>query len=912
MSLNKESVTIPKYTETRDDRDFDFLHRTGVEHIQALSRKLWTDYNSHDPGITILDVLCYAITDLGNRINQPIPDLLTKKGKKGELAGNFPTARQILTTKPVTEADYRKLFIDIDGVHNVFIDVNSEQILYRHCLEKAEPTEEEPQGKLSYDSDHSPDYRKLNEFALQGLYNIYFEPDHDIKIMDEDDEERKTRVAEIEEEIKRLYHANRNLCEDLAEVREVDYLDLLVCGDIELERTANAADVMAEILFRVHEYLSPSVKRYSLDDLLAQGLGVESIYEGPVLENGFIPDVELEKAAVKKEVHLSDLVRIVTETPGVRNIRTLKMGPCNGGEIPEDIRDKTKQKWTLCLPKDSVILPRLCTESSVRNTNLFKDVIPVPVDYEQVSDKMNTLIREHRESLTLSYDDIPAETGRYSDVEYYRSVQNDLPQLYGTGEYGLSPSLPPERHARAKQLKGYLLFFDQILATYFGHLHHVGDLLSAEVGSARSYYHSEVSEVKDFDELKKNAGRYDEDVQRILDSRDDFTGRKNAFLDHVLARFAENMNEYAFAMLDGFGEDLTSATLWHKSTLLREYPELSSRRACSFDYTADDAGPWDTRNVPGLKYRLARLLGIRNITRRYLTEYHFEIEQEDDDGEEQWRWRIFDQEEELLCTDDIPYDSKNKAEERLWKVVSLAWNPGNFDVRPGSEEEYHLILMDENGEDAARIMQIFDSEEEAKSRIEAIAEYMFTRVTEEGMFLFEHILFRPDRDDEEADQKFMKICMDSECSQCKPDDPYSLRLTIVFPGWTRRFSNLYFREYAERVIRREVPAHILCRICWIGNTKETEEGDITTDDDPMQELQELYKNWLSEKMESPDNQKENEFLKPLIDLLHDLVTVYPAGRLYDCGTGDTDEFESPIILGKSTIGELKKEDNGDE
>jgi hypothetical protein len=122
---------------------------------------------------------------------------------------------------------------------------------------------------------------------------------------------------------------------------------------------------------------------------------------------------------------------------------------------------------------------------------------------------------------------------------------------------------------------------------------------------------------------------------------------------------------------------------------------------------------------------------------------------------------------------------------------------------------------------------------------------------------------------------------------------------------------MYFREYAENLIRREVPAHVLCRICWIGNTSETEEGEITTEDGPMQQLQDLYQKWLTKKMESPENQKENEFLKPLVDLLHDLDTIYPQGRLYDCASGDADT-ESSIVLGKSTIGEIKEEDNGDE
>ena len=41
------------------------LREMGIEEIQKLSGKIWTDFNLHDPGVTILEQLCYALTDLG-------------------------------------------------------------------------------------------------------------------------------------------------------------------------------------------------------------------------------------------------------------------------------------------------------------------------------------------------------------------------------------------------------------------------------------------------------------------------------------------------------------------------------------------------------------------------------------------------------------------------------------------------------------------------------------------------------------------------------------------------------------------------------------------------------------------------------------------------------------------------------
>jgi hypothetical protein len=43
------------------------LVRSAEKHIVSLSSELWTDYEIHDPGITIMELLCYAITDLEYR-----------------------------------------------------------------------------------------------------------------------------------------------------------------------------------------------------------------------------------------------------------------------------------------------------------------------------------------------------------------------------------------------------------------------------------------------------------------------------------------------------------------------------------------------------------------------------------------------------------------------------------------------------------------------------------------------------------------------------------------------------------------------------------------------------------------------------------------------------------------------------
>ena len=73
-------TTLKKNTSESDKTmpDYYFLRRQGIKHIARLGSSLWTDYNTHDPGITILEQLCYALTDLGYRINHSLPDILAE------------------------------------------------------------------------------------------------------------------------------------------------------------------------------------------------------------------------------------------------------------------------------------------------------------------------------------------------------------------------------------------------------------------------------------------------------------------------------------------------------------------------------------------------------------------------------------------------------------------------------------------------------------------------------------------------------------------------------------------------------------------------------------------------------------------------------------------------------------------
>ena len=106
-------TTLPTAPPPHPSMDYEFLRQEGIRHLERMAGQLWTDFNAHDPGITILEQLCYAITDLGRRINYPIPDLLAGRTTDSNC---LYTPAQILPSAPVTREDLRKLLIDLAGV----------------------------------------------------------------------------------------------------------------------------------------------------------------------------------------------------------------------------------------------------------------------------------------------------------------------------------------------------------------------------------------------------------------------------------------------------------------------------------------------------------------------------------------------------------------------------------------------------------------------------------------------------------------------------------------------------------------------------------------------------------------------------------------------------------------------------
>ena len=296
--------------------------------------------------------------------------------------------------------------------------------------------------------------------------------------------------------------------------------------------------------------------------------------------------------------------------------------------------------------------------------------------------------------------DLPAPTGTFRNPDAYVPVQYTFPMTYGIGPEGLPAQATPLRRAQAKQLKAYLMVFEQLLGNDFAQIANTAGLFSLNPAIRQTYFSRTFSKdvIQGYEEVVNSdptTGLTAAGLETLIETIPEFEERRNRFLDHLMARFGEQFGEYALVLTNLQGQTVALERLINdKIAFLNAYPTLSHDRGKAFNYQTNLTDP---ANVSGLKRRVSLLLG---------------------------------------------------------------W----------SSNERAIVV--------------------------------------------EHLLLRP----KFPGDALYPACAEGDCGTCGDEDPYSFRLTYVMPGWMEPFNtNLEMRRFADRTIQQETPAHLLGKICWVGN-----------------------------------------------------------------------------------------------
>jgi len=991
----QESITIQKDPSITDSSNYELLRKKGLEYIEELGSAIWTDYNIHDPGITMLELLCYAITDLGYRSSINIKDLLaepvSKIPKQDPGRQGFFTAREILTVNPWTNADYRKLLIDIDGVKNAWLKCKEcacdGQQLFANCAESKlqyhqekgthpviikgfydvlvefdseESTGDLNSGKVKYYFSFPvangfstamiemrlPSWQQLQSARLYADFkkpgnkivavnvayisgnkkdtadipvdkvanllrkpvyvtSIIVEYELDTVIPSEsyiqlndvaftvwfktDSDRRQIKLEHIKQAIadasvagifgkylallqradevmllaKKALHNHRNLCEDYCSIKAIAIQDFGVCADMEVEPSADIEAILAEAYYRIDQYLGPDIKFYSLKELMDAGVAVDEIFEGPQLDSGFINNDQLDATNLRQFIYTSDIINLLMDIPGVKSIKDFVIT-----KFDEEGNLIKSEEWVMEVAYNRQ--PRLYLEAS--KILVFKNGLPFLPDKFELNDTLQVIKGQLAQpKYSVLENDLTVPQGKYFGLSNYYPVQYSLPLTYGAGYNGLPDTASVERKAQAKQLKAYLMFYEQLLLNYLEQLANVKELfaIDATVSQTNFSHLPDAGLIRDADKIF--IGLTPGILQSLLETKEVFFDRRNRFLDHLLARFAENFNEYAL-MLYSYSNSKAVADdklIKDKINFLKDFPYMSANRARAFNYKNPDQ-VCSNLNIAGLQLRIKRLLGMDINDKIFVVEHlllrprnywkHFELYEEFDIDHKLYerRWRLKGGKQIYLSSSTRYYDkdlelAEQKAGLEIAAVVRYMLNKDNYQVK--KEKKWFVNLLDDTGEVIAYRQQHFATQALAEKARDGIIDFAKNNIFSDPL---------------------LSICTSGNCQDvCGDEDPYSFRITVVLSGETGiANSGIEFRRFAEQTIRTEVPAHVGVKICWVSDIQ-------------LEEFEKKYCLWLAElAKEEPVPGDLHKALDELLFVFNNLKSVYPAARLHDCVDGN--------------------------
>jgi len=799
---------------------FSALREEGIEIIRKLGSSQWTDYNATDPGITLLEQVCFAITDLSYRLSHEIGDLLAPApGEDG--THQLFTAREILTSDPITIRDYRKLLIDIPGVKNAWL----------------EPVAED---RFNYDSvGHRLRYGtgdQVTAIAPRGLYHVLIARDRNYP---------KGIEAAVLAEARNRLERNRGLGLRFEDIRVLPMEGITLHAEIDTDHRTDVDHLLARICFEVARHISPGVPAVDLATARKRGLSSDDLFQGPPLDHGFILDEDLAATPRRTALHCSDILHIIMDIPGVVGV--------NGHALSSHLSPEPRS-WSLSLDPDYIAELALPTERFQPEGSPFepsdyalhftKRGIPCAVDWDRFGAELGRL-RAEAVSATHAAEDLPVPFGRYRSLADYESIQNHLPAVYGVGANDLPQSASLARKGKARQLEAYLLLFDQVLADYHAQLERARSLLACKGRdvTAPTTWTQLVDSLGSLDALLV-AGRAEYAAVLSNQAEDEATrrARTGRLMDHLLARLGESFTDLELLRYDLTpGEVPAMRRLADQAAFLEAAPRHGARRGTALSLIDAEAD-----NVAGLEHRIAALLGIRDHHWRILA----------GSGEEG-----FHLVEHLLLLPDPPPDLTallgdiagfaavtDNASRTLCQVVGHGLSDGDrvvISASPGYDGTWPIADATADSftigstfsaggtgkwvAESAVPDVIFDLSRPISGFSSAsVQEHTVCASTAHGLLAGEAVeifhthgyngpatVVSVTADSFVIDKPFDADETGAWVRADQPRDPFSNQITFVFPEGVGRFGDLRFRKLVEEILIAETPAHLTPYLLWL-------------------------------------------------------------------------------------------------
>jgi hypothetical protein len=425
--MNNESYILD--VPLPPEQDFATLKEKGLDFIRTYSGSEWSNLNSSDPGITILDQLCFALTELGYCGDFPLGDLLTGENGKLKIKDQFYLPEQMLSTSPVTIADYIKYITDeVPDVKNAIII---------------------PQSKTGLKQ-----------------YQVYLLTDD--AMQEKDPVKEKERMDAICSNVYFVLNKCRNIGELFRVPMPLHPVLVLAYGSLAVEQEENPGTFLRQIQQAIQNYIFPPVVASGFDQLSAQNLPIDEIINGPNLKNGWIPT---ESAGDKKNsLRVAELNQLLEGIKGIAGVNITAFNNTSDDVPFTEIQVALNQLINIDL---AASIQSGTLNITYRNISLQKEAVINSLLPATATPSKNELDTNVMSCTALALPDV-----KFRDVNDYYSIQNTFPEIYAAGADAVTSNASDYQVAQSRQLKGYLTLFDQVLANQFAQLANIDKLFS--------------------------------------------------------------------------------------------------------------------------------------------------------------------------------------------------------------------------------------------------------------------------------------------------------------------------------------------------------------------------------------------------------------------------------------------------
>ncbi|QJD96210.1 hypothetical protein HH214_10195 [Mucilaginibacter robiniae] len=851
-------VTIARKSDVKagDVHDFAALRQQAIDLLQQMAGSNWTDYNLHDPGVTIIEQLCFAITDLAYRTNFPIQDLLADaKGQIDYKKNSFYTPDEILFSRPVTANDFRKILIDrISEIDNVWL---------------------------------TPLYSRYAGDSVKGVYQATVQVSRDTVKKWKGDVSEEQRVKQL---VRAVFVSERNLCEDLSqEVKILKPVSIKVKADIVITEQYQPELLLAHIYSGIENLLSAKVKYYTEAELLDLGYSYEEIHSGPRLHHGLIPDRELRPR--KNEIDPIELTQLLSRIEGVVQVKEVALS-ADGTQYTSKPLKLEKDCFPFLDEGSGALLKLFTNKYQVHIKQAVFQNLLVKLHASQDRTFVSSFYNAHNERVI----------GRHQSTSQYYSIQHNFPHIYGIGREGLPiKERTAARIGQVKQLKAYLVLFEQLLSNYLYNLSHIEDYFCCSLprrDDTSSYYqppydipelgdilksfydgtgHKADQDWENFVNDKENG--YQRSLGKIADNNTQYQRKKHKQFDHLLARFNTVLIDYPVKLYREVYnaehlEDRFSDTLKWKRFYLNNIANIQRGETKGFNYLKEV----NDSTVFDFEKKIKLLLCIKGFYYERKLSDAFNNGKLAFEPSQTMVEVTHPPAEEAIWIEDVPQIVMPRKEAQQLHQNQLNHSPElsenqiffaargmtlfseaivykNYRIIPDFDQPDRgvLLLFKYPQDNKWDVISRYQNDANAMAALrKLVAHFRNISMDSEGLYVVDHVLLRPSLTSKAYTFRLLALdkvvhthpdCNDFWGRETDIDTAlkhynhltglrvellvklknmeiiaesfFDFQLTVLLPLWPARFQDDNFKSFVKELILLNVPANIKVNICWL-------------------------------------------------------------------------------------------------